>query len=288
MFALGDDQAPRMRFRLKVWRQSEKIALRAFEERSDLRLLVFFFQAEDGIRDVAVTGVQTCALPIYQLRGLTGVGQRQHRIPAGDHAEVAVPGFRGVQKKGRCAGTGKRRRDLAGDMPALAHAGDHDAAVAGEAHAAGLRERGPEPCGERLDRARLDGERAPRGSEQLLILGCRVGGGCGRRVQIHDGHYGTGWIGVRGATTEARLTSVLRRLTIISDGNHQALFEGADRVAESPPAIPALGTWHGIACWKYPARDPAAPEEALWKHGAGGGLRPPESRRWSAHRQADA
>ena len=27
-------------------------------------LCVFFFQAEDGIRDVAVTGVQTCALPI--------------------------------------------------------------------------------------------------------------------------------------------------------------------------------------------------------------------------------
>src|SRR5205809_5394573 len=26
--------------------------------------LFFFFQAEDGIRDVAVTGVQTCALPI--------------------------------------------------------------------------------------------------------------------------------------------------------------------------------------------------------------------------------
>src|SRR6478752_9587268 len=27
-------------------------------------LIYFFFQAEDGIRDVAVTGVQTCALPI--------------------------------------------------------------------------------------------------------------------------------------------------------------------------------------------------------------------------------
>src|SRR2546429_7355253 len=27
-------------------------------------VLFFFFQAEDGIRDVAVTGVQTCALPI--------------------------------------------------------------------------------------------------------------------------------------------------------------------------------------------------------------------------------
>src|SRR5690554_7585765 len=28
---------------------------------------VFFFQAEDGIRDADVTGVQTCALPIWFL-----------------------------------------------------------------------------------------------------------------------------------------------------------------------------------------------------------------------------
>ena len=27
-------------------------------------LVFFFFQAEDGIRDYKVTGVQTCALPI--------------------------------------------------------------------------------------------------------------------------------------------------------------------------------------------------------------------------------
>src|SRR2546430_2094533 len=27
--------------------------------------LLFFFQAEDGIRDLTVTGVQTCALPIF-------------------------------------------------------------------------------------------------------------------------------------------------------------------------------------------------------------------------------
>src|SRR5207248_4905370 len=27
----------------------------------------FFFQAEDGIRDRTVTGVQTCALPIFEL-----------------------------------------------------------------------------------------------------------------------------------------------------------------------------------------------------------------------------
>src|SRR2546429_4898151 len=33
--------------------------------RSAAGLIFFFFQAEDGIRDVAVTGVQTCALPIF-------------------------------------------------------------------------------------------------------------------------------------------------------------------------------------------------------------------------------
>src|SRR5262249_57638276 len=32
---------------------------------SILRGLFFFFQAEDGIRHWSVTGVQTCALPIY-------------------------------------------------------------------------------------------------------------------------------------------------------------------------------------------------------------------------------
>src|SRR3989449_7029481 len=31
-------------------------------------IFFFFFQAEDGIRDVAVTGVQTCALPILFLQ----------------------------------------------------------------------------------------------------------------------------------------------------------------------------------------------------------------------------
>src|SRR3712207_8296780 len=29
-----------------------------------MSLVFFFFQAEDGIRDIGVTGVQTCALPI--------------------------------------------------------------------------------------------------------------------------------------------------------------------------------------------------------------------------------
>src|SRR5699024_11678046 len=36
-------------------------------------LIYFFFQAEDGIRDRNVTGVQTCALPIYF------IGNKNHR-----------------------------------------------------------------------------------------------------------------------------------------------------------------------------------------------------------------
>src|SRR4030043_663577 len=52
---------------------------------TDLAMIVlsffFFFQAEDGIRDVAVTGVQTCALPICIVGGnipvATGAGLAQ-------------------------------------------------------------------------------------------------------------------------------------------------------------------------------------------------------------------
>src|SRR5262249_56961835 len=36
------------------------------------RSVFFFFQAEDGIRDWSVTGVQTCALPISALRAAVG------------------------------------------------------------------------------------------------------------------------------------------------------------------------------------------------------------------------
>src|SRR5206468_4392662 len=49
---------------------------------------IFFFQAEDGIRDLIVTGVQTCALPISRCgRGVqgdadgTGCAQRRRRQP---------------------------------------------------------------------------------------------------------------------------------------------------------------------------------------------------------------
>src|SRR3989449_859560 len=51
----------------------------------------FFFQAEDGIRDVAVTGVQTCALPISH------GGRRGHlRLAGARRLPRAVPRLEGA------------------------------------------------------------------------------------------------------------------------------------------------------------------------------------------------
>src|SRR5256885_12973012 len=52
--------------------------------------LFFFFQAEDGIRDYKVTGVQTCALPISSadnsIPGKTGPAQLRWEGPASARA----------------------------------------------------------------------------------------------------------------------------------------------------------------------------------------------------------
>src|SRR2546429_4929297 len=56
-------------------------------------MCVFFFQAEDGIRDVAVTGVQTCALPISSTSSgkLARLLQKQGRAPLLVAADVHRP-----------------------------------------------------------------------------------------------------------------------------------------------------------------------------------------------------
>src|SRR3712207_7322069 len=54
----------------------------------------FVFQAEDGIRDIGVTGVQTCALPIFTLSTLglplAGVGLLLAIDPILDMGRTAV------------------------------------------------------------------------------------------------------------------------------------------------------------------------------------------------------
>src|SRR5947209_10190363 len=50
----------------------------------------FFFQAEDGIRDIGVTGVQTCALPI-SLPGAAKAGSTTQQMAASAQALQAAP-----------------------------------------------------------------------------------------------------------------------------------------------------------------------------------------------------
>src|SRR5215204_997353 len=57
-------------------------------------VVVFFFQAEDGIRGHCVTGVQTCALPISTFPSLLGV-KTGHTAAAG-WSEVAAARGRGL------------------------------------------------------------------------------------------------------------------------------------------------------------------------------------------------
>src|SRR3712207_7227301 len=66
---------------------------------SSSNIALIFFQAEDGIRDIGVTGVQTCALPIYdRLRHAhvlsvraTKELQRRGVAPHSQHARMHDP-----------------------------------------------------------------------------------------------------------------------------------------------------------------------------------------------------
>src|SRR3712207_9350109 len=62
---------------------------------------IFFFQAEDGIRDIGVTGVQTCALPISGnvLIGADG------RVVLTDFGLAIIPGDPNVTRTGLVLGS---------------------------------------------------------------------------------------------------------------------------------------------------------------------------------------
>ena len=49
--------------------------------------IFFFFQAEDGIRDSRVTGVQTCALPIFMTGEHRGLPLHELPFPLPCHLE---------------------------------------------------------------------------------------------------------------------------------------------------------------------------------------------------------
>src|SRR5256885_3544774 len=74
-------------------------------------MFFFFFQAEDGIRDYKVTGVQTCALPIY-----ADPNPRSRRqLPGGSTVRWRLRGVAGdVQRPNEARDLGPARQ-LAGD-----------------------------------------------------------------------------------------------------------------------------------------------------------------------------
>src|SRR5438046_10395093 len=78
---------------------------------SDLCFFFFFFQAEDGIRDWSVTGVQTCALPISS--GLAYDGRVKPDVVApGVALETSEPGSNadGTARYGTVNGTRSEER----------------------------------------------------------------------------------------------------------------------------------------------------------------------------------
>src|SRR5688572_33388912 len=66
-------------------------------------LCFFFFQAEDGIRDLTVTGVQTCALPIWCITG----GSARRELPL-HHLGPPDTRARVLRRSGRHRGAGDR------------------------------------------------------------------------------------------------------------------------------------------------------------------------------------
>src|SRR5690349_25164829 len=74
-------------------------------------LVSFFFQAEDGIRDLYVTGVQTCALPIYPRRGAEHHHRADEDVPDTHRVRFAHRGDRRHHPGGPAAGAAFRRSE---------------------------------------------------------------------------------------------------------------------------------------------------------------------------------
>src|SRR2546430_15298258 len=77
----------------------------------EIRVICFFFQAEDGIRDLTVTGVQTCALPISAGDRARARHCRRHAISGAKAAgRTAVRELRSEERRvGKSVDLGGRR-----------------------------------------------------------------------------------------------------------------------------------------------------------------------------------
>src|SRR5437870_7126688 len=98
---------------------------RMLEDSNSKTLVFFFFQAEDGIRDGHVTGVQTCALPISHIaagKALTSLGRPAEALahlreavrldPQNEVAQIGRASCRERVEISVVGGTGKKKRNL--------------------------------------------------------------------------------------------------------------------------------------------------------------------------------
>src|SRR6266498_5015333 len=130
-------------------------------------IFFFFFQAEDGIRDADVTGVQTCALPIWpEARGQQGLhhGGRDRDVRAGrrDRHGVVRPGLTRSESP-----TEQHTAHYFGDTPRAPCCGSMP--LAGTTHA-------PSP------RRPLEEERVPTRSPRSLAV-VVLAAGMGKRLK---------------------------------------------------------------------------------------------------------
>src|SRR5438132_4647324 len=141
----------------------------------------FFFQAEDGIRDHCVTGVQTCALPIFHLQ-LPGPGCPRPRRPEAEGEAAA-----GRRPRGGARRLADRPRQIRLHSQAVQAGRAPDARGAGDLRAAARR---------LIDRQRT------AVSIAFLAFGVTVGGLIPRmpafkdHLHLTDGQVGIALLGV--------------------------------------------------------------------------------------------
>src|SRR5256886_3277257 len=216
----------------------------------DRRDLFFFFQAEDGIRDLTVTGVQTCALPIWlRARRLRRVHHPRRRAVG-----ALLPDARGAGERardrdgGRPRALGRAAAPAAGGIPRqprppvrLLHAGDAD--DAGRVSA-----RSSEP----------DRRGGARGDLRQSVPVHRVSGhrrrGAGRRWAHAQGRLIVGMIGSRVERLEDRdllrgkgrfvddvvLPNMLHAAFVRSPHGHAAIRGIAKAQAAALPGVHAV------------------------------------------------
>ena len=97
---------------------------------------------------------------LQNLFRLTACRERQHHIAAHHHAQIPMHRIHRVQIQRRCPGGTERRRNLARNQPALAHAGHHHAPRATKQQLHGalkrLRHGAPNPVRQRAQGLRLN------------------------------------------------------------------------------------------------------------------------------------